>query len=49
MHDLSADEIASAVAGNIAAAGAVDVVAAVIAQAGQDWRWKLSLPQVEEG
>ena len=49
MHDSNADEIASAVAGNIAAVGAVDVVVAVAVRAEQDWRWKLSLQQVEEG
>lgn len=49
MHDLNVGEIASAVAGSIAAAGAVDVVAAVTARAEQDWRWKLSLLRVEEG
>ena len=49
MHDLNVGGIASAVAGSIAAAGAVDVVAAVIAQAEQDWRLKLSLQRVEEG
>ena len=48
MHDLSADESASAVAGNIAVAGAVDGVVAVTAQEGPDWRWKLSLQRVEE-
>ena len=49
MHDLNAGEIASAVAGSTAAAGAVDVVAAVTGQAEQGWRWKLSLQRVKEG
>ena len=49
MHDLNADGIASAVAGNIAVAGAVDVVVAVAAQEELDWRWKLLLQRVEEG
>ena len=48
MHDLNAGDVA-VVAGSIAAVGVVDVVAAVTAQAEQDWRWKLSLQRVEEG
>lgn len=46
---MNADEIASVVAGSIAAAGAAGVVAVVTVQAEQDWRWKLSLRRVEEG
>ena len=49
MRDLNAGETASAVVGSIAAAGAVDVIAVVTAQAEQDWQWKLSLQRVEGG